>query len=63
MIWTDNPERDFARWDAERAEDEKKRKECDCCGYLIYGKGYYCFGHNVCADCMEDFAFDAEEDD
>lgn len=61
-MWTSDPERDFARWDAERAEDEKNRKECDCCGYLIYGKGYECFGHTVCKDCMEDFAFDAEDE-
>lgn len=32
MIWTDNPDRDFARWDAEQAEWESKCPECEICG-------------------------------
>lgn len=35
MIWTDNPERDFATWDAEQAEFEAKCPYCEECGQKI----------------------------
>lgn len=54
MIWTDNPERDFARYDAEQAEIEKMYPECDCCGNRIYEKYYEVFDHIICEDCIDD---------
>lgn len=47
MIWTSDPERDFARYDAEQAEFESRCPECEHCGqpitddYLIEVDGYY----------------------
>ena len=47
MIWTDDPERDFTRWDAEQAEFEAKCPECEICGQTITDEtvievdGYY----------------------
>lgn len=53
MMWTNDPERDFARWDAEMAEREAKCPYCEECGqkitsgyiFEIYGEYYHedCF--------------------
>ncbi len=53
MTWTNDPERDFARLDAELAEREAKYPDCDCCGSKIYNEYYDCFGKIICEDCMD----------
>ena len=38
-MWTSDPERDFATWDAEQAEREARCPDCEYCGKKITG-GY-----------------------
>lgn len=58
-MWTNDPERDFARWDAEQAEQEGKLPECDCCGNRAYVY-YDIFGHTICENCIDDFKHEVE---
>lgn len=46
-MWTSDPDRDFATWDAEQADFESRCPDCEYCGqkitseYLIEVDGYY----------------------
>lgn len=59
MIWTNDPERDFARWDVEQAEKEAELPECECCGEHKY-VWYEPFDHIICEDCINDFKHEVE---
>lgn len=60
MEWTNDPVRDFARWEAEQTEKMERLPECDCCGRKC--REYYdCFGHIICIDCIDDFRCEVEE--
>lgn len=63
MIWTDNPERDFARYDAEQAEFEARCPECEICGQKITGGyGYEVDGYYYHEDCFnKEHRFDADD--
>lgn len=53
---TDNPIRDFLRWDAEREEELKKLPRCSHCAEHIQDD--YAFVVNdewICEDCMRDY--------
>ena len=54
MEWTNDPERDFARWDAEQAEQEAELPACDYCGQICY-EYYEILGNIICPDCIDDF--------
>lgn len=55
MIWTDDPVRDAAMYDAECEERIKQLPVCDECGEHIQGDGYYEInGQIICPDCMQD---------
>ena len=59
MEWTNDPERDFARYDAEQAEQESELSECYCCGKNAYVY-YDIFGTIICDDCIGDFKHEVE---
>ena len=55
MILTDDPIRDYARYDYEQAEKEKKFPICSLCGERIYEeKAVKLDGEFICDDCIED---------
>ena len=59
MMWTDDPERDFLRWDAENEEWLKSRPVCVMCGEPIQDDCYYDFGGGpMCEECTESFVKD-----
>lgn len=55
MIWTDDPVRDAANYDAEAEERLNQLPVCDECNEHIQGEGYYEInGYNICPDCMKE---------
>lgn len=53
---TDNPIRDFERYDAYQAEELKKRPVCEYCGEPITDDHYYeIFEEKVCSDCLKEY--------
>lgn len=55
MYYTDDAERDFARWDMEQARAEARLPVCDCCGEIINADFYWEIdGEILCEDCMND---------
>jgi formylmethanofuran dehydrogenase subunit E len=52
---TDDPIRDFERYDRRQAEEEKKLPKCDWCGGRIRDeKCYLIDGDVVCEKCIAD---------
>ena len=63
MYYTDDPGRDFARYDAQQARKEARLPHCEYCGEVIYEKYYEIGGKVVCEECVEDlFANYVEEE-
>ena len=55
MYYTDDAERDFARWDMEQARAEARLPVCDCCGEVINDDFYWEIdGEIFCEDCLND---------
>ena len=55
MCWTDDPVRDFERWDAKREAELEKLPKCCECGEAIQSEYYYEFdGDLYCEDCLKD---------
>ena len=53
--WTDDPERDAARRDAEWDDFCESRPKCRICGEQIIDNGaYHIRASYYCADCVED---------
>jgi len=53
---TDDPTRDFERYDAWQAEELKKRPVCEHCGEPITDDHYYnLFDCRVCPDCLKEY--------
>lgn len=54
-MWrTDDPERDFDRWDQEQAEWLASRPVCSNCGRPIQDDHYYLIGDEpICPHCLE----------
>lgn len=54
MSWTDDPLRDFYRWDAEQAEKEEQLPECDRCGEKIREEyAYKVDDELICETCIK----------
>lgn len=54
MIWTDNPIRDAANYEAEREWEMQELPICDFCGYRITDESYHIiFGRNICDRCLD----------
>lgn len=55
MIWTDDPERDFARYDAEQEAELKRLPTCCECKEHIQDEHLYDIEGNLyCKECMEE---------
>ena len=53
MIYTDDPARDFDRWDAEQEQLREKLPVCDDCGKRINDDFYWEFdGEVLCENCV-----------
>ena len=51
---SDDPGRDFDRWDAEQSKKLERLPKCGICGEPIQSEHYYEInGDNVCPDCLE----------
>ena len=56
MFRTDDPIRDFERYDAYQVEELKKRPVCEVCGEPIVDDYYYdIFDQKVCSDCLKEY--------
>ena len=54
MYYSDDPERDFLRHDAEKEEELASLPECDICGNPIMEEHFYLInGDKVCQECLE----------
>ena len=55
MIWTDDPVRDAANYEAERERKMQELPICDICGFRINDDYYYKIGGlTICEGCLED---------
>ena len=62
MIYTDDPHRDFLRYEEEMEEKLKERPVCDECGEPIRSDNLYEFdGVLFCEDCIEEHRHSVEE--
>lgn len=62
-FYTDDPARDFARWDMEQARAEARLPVCDCCGEIIHDDDYYEIDNEIlCEECMKDKYMKSTED-
>ena len=53
MMWTDDPHKDFARWDAEQEEAlERLPKCCECGEPIVDDYCYYINDEYICEDCL-----------
>lgn len=64
MMWSDDPERDFLRYDREQERKLARRPICDLCQEHIQEDHYfYVEGQTVCPDCLDiHYSVDIEED-
>lgn len=63
MFYSDDPVRDFDRYDMAQAQKEAKCPECDKCGKHITDDFYYEIGGEIlCEDCMHDLYAMSVED-
>lgn len=63
MIWTDDPERDFAEWDAEQQEKLDKLPICSECEEHIQQEDAVCIhGEWFCDDCLNDMRKDVHDE-
>jgi formylmethanofuran dehydrogenase subunit E len=54
MFYSDDPVKDFERYDQEQAQRLAKLPECDYCGQPIQDEHYYLInGDNVCPECLD----------
>ncbi len=55
-MYTDDPLRDFVRWDAEQERRLQMLPECADCGEHIQEEtAYYINGEWICKDCMDSY--------
>ena len=62
MIFTDDPVRDYDRYDAYMAQLEAKLPHCDRCGCPIRETYFLINGEILCEDCMHDEYARSSED-
>jgi formylmethanofuran dehydrogenase subunit E len=54
MFYTDDPARDFDRWDMEQARAEARLPVCECCGEHIQDEtAFHYNGVWICDSCIE----------
>ena len=54
FFYSDDPLRDFDRWDAEQQERLKELPDCADCGEKIYDDHYYMINDEpICPDCLD----------
>lgn len=64
FIRTDDPIRDFDRWDREQAQRLAKLPKCSCCGEPIdQDKALELDGELICDSCIEDNKVYIESED
>ena len=55
MMWTDDPVKDYERYDAQRCAELERLPVCDECGNPIQDEEYYEFdGTLICEECLID---------
>ena len=54
MSWSDEPIRDFERYDSEKEEATESFPHCDCCGEVIYEYLWEIDGETYCEDCLNE---------
>lgn len=55
MFYSDDPVRDFDRYDAYQAQQEAKLPQCEKCGKPIHDDVYYEINNEIlCESCMQD---------
>lgn len=55
-MWSDDPLRDFERWDAAREEELESLPHCVCCGEPIQQEdAVYLDGYWYCDECLKSF--------
>lgn len=63
MYYSDDPLRDFDRWDADQAAAEARLPICVECGYHIMDEeAYYFEGDWICVACMDEHKRTVEPD-
>lgn len=64
MIYTDDPVRDYERYDAEQAQRLAKLPKCSCCGEPIEQEmALELDGEFICDSCIEDNKVYIESED
>ena len=53
MYRTDDPHRDFDRYDAECAKYEARLPHCEYCGEAIHERYYVINDEIICEECLE----------
>lgn len=62
MYRSDDPIRDFERYDAEQEAELEKRPVCEYCGEHIQGeRALYINGEFLCTDCIGEHMIDVED--
>ena len=62
-MWTDDPIRDFERYEAEQEEKLEKLPVCDDCGEPIQDEYYYDInGFIICPDCLKEYKCEVDFD-
>lgn len=54
IIPTDDPYRDFDRWEAEQEKWLQSRPVCEYCGEHIQDEHYYYIDKIVCEECLNE---------
>ena len=61
-MYSDDPVRDYSRYDAERQAAEDELPHCDYCGEAIYEHYYLINDEIVCEECLcENFRKEVDE--
>lgn len=64
MFWTDDPHRDFDRWDAEQQRRLKKFPKCESCEEPIVQEDAVCLdGCYYCDPCLKESRISIGGDD
>jgi formylmethanofuran dehydrogenase subunit E len=62
MFYSDDPERDFLRWDAQQQNELKKLPVCaDCDNPIQDESAFYINGEWICEDCMEAYRMEVDD--
>lgn len=55
MMWTDDPVKDYERYDAQRCAELERLPICSECGEPIHSDRYYDFNDElICENCLRD---------